>query len=176
MEINSITKRAEDLAAKYNPEGYSPFPFGKIEADMKDLRILFSDKLESDVSGTIIYDKDTAAFAILVNRLKPDTRVYFTIAHELGHYFLHQEQIMQTNIIVDGDSYLDGQKALFRSDLIEDRGRLETEANNFAAALLMPERLVRLVWPKLQNIEECAKVFKVSASAMSIRLERLNII
>lgn len=175
MEINDITQRAEDVAAKYNPEGYSPFPFEKIESDIKNLSIIFSDKLDSNISGAILYDKEKDFFVIFINKLKPETRIYFTVAHELGHYFLHKEVISQEEAIVDGDIYLDGQNILYRLDS-QERNKIEREANNFAATLIMPERLVRDVWSKLKSVEECAKIFKVSVSAMSIRLERLRII
>src|SRR3989338_9946631 len=177
MDIKEITQQAEDLAQKYNPEGYSPFPFDKVESDSKDLKVLFSDKMDSNISGTILYDKDSKDFVILINKLKPDTRVHFTVAHEMGHYFLHKETIIKNESVIDGDTYLDSsQNILYRSDLIENRGRLETEANNFAASLIMPEHLVRKVWNKLEDVEECANIFKVSVSAMSIRLERLRLI
>lgn len=176
MDLNKITQKAEDLAAKYNPEGYSPFPFEKIEADNDDLKILFSDNLDANISGAIIYDENDKIFAILVNKLKPDTRTHFTVAHELGHYFLHKEIIRQSKAIVDGDNTLDGQNILYRADTLENKSVLETEANNFAASLIMPEKLVRMVWEKLKDVEECARVFKVSVSAMSIRLERLKLL
>ncbi|MDD2572763.1 MAG: ImmA/IrrE family metallo-endopeptidase, partial [Eubacteriales bacterium] len=118
MDLNKITQKAEDLAAKYNPEGYSPFPFEKIEADNDDLKILFSDNLDANISGAIIYDENDKIFAILVNKLKPDTRTHFTVAHELGHYFLHKEIIRQSKAIVDGDNTLDGQNILYRADTL----------------------------------------------------------
>jgi Zn-dependent peptidase ImmA (M78 family) len=40
----------------------------------------------------------------------------------------------------------------------------------------MPKDLVISAWSTLKNIEECAKIFNVSVSAMSIRLERLGLI
>ena len=52
----------------------------------------------------------------------------------------------------------------------------ETEANKFAANLLMPVELVRLEWDKRGNsaedsvIEDMAKLFKVSKQTMAIRL------
>jgi len=176
MNLKEIVQKAEDLALKYNPDGYAPFPFEKIEIDNSDLKILYSDQLESHISGAIIYDEFNKVFAVLINRLKPGTRMQFTIAHELGHYYLHKEYIMENKTVIDGDDSLDGQAILYRDDQLDRRTVLETQANNFAASLIMPERLVRSSWGKLPDVEQCAKIFRVSVSAMSIRLERLKLL
>jgi Zn-dependent peptidase ImmA (M78 family) len=63
---------------------------------------------------------------ILLNSSDPLVRQRFTIAHELGHIQLHTNE-MNRKVIVSRKT---------------DAGRLETEANVFAAALLMPRRLV----------------------------------
>lgn len=61
----------------------------------------------------------------------------------------------------------------------------EWEANEFAACLLMPERLVKEEMKKIQIdyaddsnnswIEQLAEKFNVSISAMSIRISRLGL-
>ena len=63
---------------------------------------------------------------ILLNSTDTKVRQRFTIAHELGHIQLHTKKI-DKEIIVSRKT---------------DTGRLEKEANVFAAALLMPRRLV----------------------------------
>lgn len=63
---------------------------------------------------------------ILVNSSNSFVRQRFTIAHELGHLQLHTVK-MDREIIVSSE---------------KNAGRLETEANAFAAALLMPKRLI----------------------------------
>ncbi|MFA4844656.1 MAG: ImmA/IrrE family metallo-endopeptidase [Candidatus Margulisiibacteriota bacterium] len=172
--LAEISTEAEEIACKYNPDGLSPFPFENILQDKSDLKILDSYKLPENVSGAIVLNNDVNKYLILVNKQKPVTRQYFTTAHEIGHYFLHKEQIKSSNIIVDYEDLLDSNSALFRADSITTN-QIEREANNFAAVLLMPEKLVRTVWAKLNNIEECAKVFNVSVIAMSIRLGKLGL-
>lgn len=54
--------------------------------------------------------------------------------------------------------------------------KLETEANNFAASLIMPAELVKRAWEKLRDVEDCAQVFNVSVEAMSIRLSRFGLV
>lgn len=172
-DIQNAQKRAKEIIEKYNPEGLSPFPFEVIEKDRNDLNIV-PISLSSDLSGVIEFSEDKNEFTIFVNADKPKTRQYFTIAHELGHYFLHQDIIKKEEIIIDGESSSEN-RALFRLDFYEHT-KIETEANNFAASLIMPTDLVKKAWKIFENIEECAKVFNVSASAMSVRLEKLNLV
>ena len=172
-DIQNAQRMAEEIIEKYNPEGLSPFPFEKIEEDKDDLNIvLISSK--SDLSGAIEFNKEKKEFTIFTNADKPKTRQHFTTAHELGHYFLHQDIIKREEIIIDGESSSEN-RTLFRLDVYEYT-KTETEANNFAASLVMPADLVKKAWKIFENVQECAKVFNVSASAMSIRLEKLNLI
>lgn len=172
--IIEISNKAEDIAKTYNPEGYSPFPHEKVQKDKNDLEIFFVNLDDNNVSGVILFKEDK--FSILINKLEPRTRQHFTIAHELGHYFLHQEVIKseETKAIVDGDNFLDGSQILYRMDDAR-RNEIETEANNFAASLIMPAELVKRAWHTVRSVDECAKIFQVSAVAMSIRLERLGL-
>jgi Zn-dependent peptidase ImmA (M78 family) len=174
MNKQEICDLAESIARQYNPEGLSPFPYEKITEDKRDLEIYLADTAEG-ISGATQYLKDEGTFRVLVNKNKPRTRQNFTIAHELGHYFLHQDIIKNEDVLIDGESSLDGSNILFRLDAAET-SRIETEANNFAAALIMPTELVRSAWLTLKNIEECANIFNVSVSAISIRLERLGLL
>lgn len=175
MYTGEVIRKAEKIANKYNPEGLSPFPFDKIQEDKKDLNIYLTDDMKPGVSGIIYFDKNDKTFNIFINKSKSEARIQFTIAHELGHYFLHSEEIKSKKAIVDGDELLDGNRMLYSLDVAET-SRIEIEANNFAAILIMPERFVKSAWSKLQSVEECAKVFNVSVSIMSIRLEKLNLI
>src|SRR5690606_4472121 len=71
---------------------------------------------------------------IYVNYADAPVRQRFTIAHELGHYVLHSASENPAM-----DLYRDERS----SAGIEPR---EMEANNFAAALLMPAPLVAKLW------------------------------
>ena len=174
MTPEEIRNYAEQLSKQYNPEGFSPYPFENIQRDKKELKILLTEKLPDSVSGVIGFLPEESAFVILVNKTKPSTRSNFTIAHELGHYFLHQDEIKK-EMIVDGDNVLDRAGMLYRQDNVLST-KLETEANNFAASFLMPADLVKKAWEKLKDVEECAQVFNVSVEAITIRLSRLGLV
>lgn len=172
-DIERAKAEAEKVIRKYNLEGLSPFPHERIEED-NNLKIFFTNISDTDVSGAISVD-DSGSFTILINHSKPQKRQYFTLAHEIGHFFLHQDIIRSEEIMIDGDNSLDGGRVLFRLDQsVSDA--LETEANNFAACLIMPEQKVKEAWAKLNNVEDCADVFNVSTIAMTIRLQSLKLI
>ena len=174
MLLEEIRQLAETWTSTYNPEGLSPFPFENILREKNDLQILLSQDVPTNVSGGISFSQEKNMFIILINNGKPQTRQQFTIAHELGHYALHQQHI-RDETFVDHENVLDSAGMLYRRDEAVST-KLEIEANNFAASLIMPESLVRKGWETLNSVEECAEVFHVSIEAMSIRLSRLGLV
>lgn len=120
--------------------------------------------LPSGISGEIRPDPDNPVqFIIKVNRNDSARRQRFTVAHEVGHYLLHRDQI--------GDGITDD--VLYRSGLSDRR---EAQANRMAADLLMPQQLVdewldRARTLKVDNVVSfLADKFNVSEAAMKIRL------
>lgn len=83
--------------------------------------------------GRIRYLSEVKTFALAYQTQRQGRtpgRVRFTIGHELGHYYLHRAYLLT------GRSH--GSKADFRST-----NEMEQEADEFAAALLMPLELFR---------------------------------
>ena len=123
---------------------------------------VYKTKLNNEVSGMLKRDKElggSSGFAIFVNADHPVTRRRFTIAHEIAHYILHRD------LIADGIK----EDKLLRSGL---PSHIETEANRFAANILMPWALINEEMRKTPEagIEDLARTFNVSPIAMSIRL------
>lgn len=168
MVKSTPVQKAIDLYKKYNPQNLSPFPIENILKEHKDLKIYFLDNMEDSVSGVIIYKPDEKNFNILVNNNQSKTRQYFTIAHELGHYFLHKTTLTKKNIIEDKVF------SLYRKE--GNSNKIEVDANHFAAELIMPEKLVKEIWENLKDIDNCAEIFNVSTLAMNIRLINLKLI
>ena len=121
---------------------------------------------------------------IWINPLKNiyPTRERFTIAHELGHLFLH---IAPNNINAE---FKDTEENLTRNNYWNFQ---EYEANNFAARLLMPKDLIiqygkqfyedyknqfKTLPTKEEFIKMLAEAFNVSKTAMEYRLKNIGII
>lgn len=153
-----------------------PFVDVKRIATLHNINIVYH-LFTDDISGVLV-EKDKT-FTIGVNETHFLNRQRFTIAHELGHYFLgHQRQ----GIFVD-ESPMKQNLMLFR-DSFSSTGEnsQEREANAFAAALLMPkpfiENFIRNYDIDLANdneLEDMASVFKVSSGAMAFRLSNLRV-
>jgi Zn-dependent peptidase ImmA (M78 family) len=115
------------------------------------------------VSGGIIFHEEQVAIFYAASVQSNGFR-RFTVAHELGHYFLegHPEEILKAGIIHAS-----------RAGFTEGTSSIELEADHFAAGLLMPSRLVRELLGKqpvgLEGIEELAAQSQCSLTASAIR-------
>jgi hypothetical protein len=96
--------------------------------------------------------------------IKSPGRANFTLAHEFGHYLLHRER------------YPDGLRCTAEQmgQWDSEYNRVESEANKFAAGLLMPLDDFRAnVPPKsktdFQQLGECAERYQVSLMAATLR-------
>lgn len=135
-------------------------------ADAEHIKVLFcSIKDEPEFGGQLVY-KGTKT-GILVNTCIPNIGKHnFTFAHELGHYFLRHPPAYT----------MDGQRG-FRckaKDIETSHNPQEVEANQFAAALLMPEEQFRVAMIgsilDYALIGNLARQFRVSKHACCNRL------
>ena len=125
---------------------------------------------DESISGMVA--RRGANVTMLINHSDPPYRKRFSVAHELGHHFLHlvgDAEIVTRKI----DLFRECMKPEYEED--EDK-RKEVEANQFAAGLLMPESLMREVYEKTGGLREMARVFNVSEEAMGIRLNTLGLV
>lgn len=121
-------------------------------------------------SGALLRRPDGAV--IIVNKSHSVVRRRFTVAHEIGHYVLHDDEL-----------HVDR----FRDDRSETgTDAKEVEANAFAAELLMPEAVLRKEVPPMElldldadaqeTIARLARRFGVSAQAMTWRLSNISLL
>ncbi|MDR2484509.1 MAG: ImmA/IrrE family metallo-endopeptidase [Treponema sp.] len=118
------------------------------------------------------------SFIIYLNTHEPYLRKRFTVAHELGHLFLHMGYLIDNekwNSIPD-DGFQDS--AYFR--MSDNYSQEENEANEFAASFLMPKaEFIEFAKQHLSNnqytIKPIAGYFKVSESAAINRGKWLGI-
>lgn len=126
---------------------------------------------DDEISGAIIRTKDHVIIA--VNPAHHSNRQRFTIAHELGHYHLHEglERHVDQNFRIAWRN-ADSSKAI---------NWTEIQANRFAAELLMPTQFMEADLNQLRTIEKrtvalLADKYKVSPEAMKIRLSQFGIL
>lgn len=165
--MNKVNERLEELTSEIllASDMYSiPVDIIRI-ANMNDIKV-YEANLEKNISGAIRLNKSNNEYEILVNSQDSESRKRFTISHELGHYFLHKDILESESIHVD---------ILYRTEKTQEEMEREKEADYFGGALLMN----RILLTKLYNnhsIKELAELFKVSASAMTVRLDILGIL
>ena len=124
--------------------------------------------LEDDISGSIEKSEtDDSDYTITVNARDAWTRQRFTIAHELGHFLFHRSKI--------GDGIFDNRFYRHSSDRMntEIDQRDETQANAFAANLLMPSWYMRRNATNGMSPQELADLMIVSVAAVRVRLKTL---
>ncbi len=141
-------------------EHYSIYKRGG-RGDVRDLverlggRIAVGDTRES------LHVNAVGDFTIYLPHMTSSRRDRFTIAHELGHYFLH---------------YLHPKREAAASFGRGERDVIETQANVFASSLLMPTEEFKKAWTRHSgNARAVATQFDVSPVAVEVRAEVLRL-
>lgn len=164
--------RAADVLRGAGVAGVVPVPVEAV-ADHLGATVVLQ-RMDAQVSGMTYRHED--AKVIGINNGHHPRRRRFTLAHEIGHLCMHPGQLL-----VDSSVRVD-----FRTDIPSLASPVqEREANQFAAALLMPEAAVESRFRALTDagvrgrdrlVAELASEFDVSAEAMGYRLINLGLI
>lgn len=152
-------------------------------AELLGITVEYDASLErKDIVGRISFNDGHPVVSInpAQNRYEPRRR--FTLAHEIGHYVLHSAENRM--------GFTDSKRTMSRTESYWDR--YESEANTFAAQLLMPRDLVLSEGQKLIDVykrdngakaipqslfvERLADRLAVSSKAMEYRLRNLGVI
>lgn len=171
-----IRDLAEGLLARHCPHGAPVDVIRIAESHGIEVKV---DPVDDDLSGFLYREPNTGRTVIGVNSTHHENRQNFTIAHELGHFLLHEAETV----------HLDSKSAGYTLQLRSPRSATgeninEREANLFAAELLMPAKFLKKDLRKkdldlLEDdsiIRELAKKYKVSVQALTIRLANLGYI
>jgi Zn-dependent peptidase ImmA (M78 family) len=121
-----------------------------------------------------IVEKIGEGFQILIANDRAETRQNFSVAHEIGHLFLHMGFLVNPEVWAGIVRYEDSVRA--RYGYSEE----EHEANQFAAAFLMPEaEFVAVANAALNDgafdLSAIAREFGVSESAAKTRGQWLGL-
>lgn len=172
----AIRAVAQDLLAR-NGVKHAPVPVEQI-AQRLGVEITRTDT-QDDLSGFLLRDGARKRNVIGVNASHSPTRQRFTVAHELGHFMLHEGE----PIHVDGVGSYRIERRSSKSSQGDEPN--EIEANTFAAELLMPEEFLRkdvenggepVDLSDDEDIGKLAAKYQVSTTAMTFRLANLRFI
>jgi len=166
MVIGNIESKTATLLTQF--EIHKPAVPVKQIAKQLGLRIQLA-HLDEATSGMLVRRRGHQPL-IVINRGNSKQRRTFTIAHEIGHFLLHPSKSL----------WVDRVEIAARNE-VSARGddRREIEANNFAAALLMPRTMLEAMFPfgpydawqiGYGLLVNAARVFGVSQPAMTFRL------
>lgn len=112
-----------------------------------------------NVAGAFDFDKNK----IYVNSKDSYYRKAFTIAHELGHFFLHKDKFKKNPELY---------KVLMRKPIgvgVSEGGDEEREAHVFAALLLVPKEMLDLYQHRL--VSDIATIFAVPQDVIRYRIK-----
>lgn len=147
--------------------------------DIEDLVKTLGGSIKSDdyvLGDASIIKKSDKSFLITLDKFTySEKRKRFTLAHELGHLFLHMKYLLDEqrwNELSEGDGY--------NRNGVKPYSRLEYEANIFAASFLMPEKMFIEIAESTSDDNEyhpelIARKFNVSMDSVIIRGKTIGI-
>lgn len=130
--------------------------------------IQYAEEIDGREASIEKIDEGDLKFRITLPLDAHERRNRFTIAHELGHLFLHMGYLVDEDKWDKTPYYKDS--AYYRSGHSAE----EYEANEFAGALLMPRKeFIRIAKENLEddyyNVSKIADYFDVSVKAAKVR-------
>lgn len=156
------------------------FGTGRFPVQVKQLAVDFSKEVSpddpiTDVMGASLPGFEGALFPasngrkgwgiIYNNDIKSQGRINFTLAHEFGHYLMHRSKYPK------GIQCTKEDMNAWNSEIHK---KIESEANCFAAGLLMPfddfrKQIKAREKPSLDALGACAERYEVSLTASIVR-------
>ncbi|MGD9724443.1 MAG: ImmA/IrrE family metallo-endopeptidase [Pirellulales bacterium] len=167
-----VRAAAAELLERFEFEK-TPVPVEKV-ARALGISVQRSPVDDDDLSGFLYRNRKDAITVIGVNESHAKARQRFTIAHEIGHFILHD----MDDVHVDR-----GFSVKLRSGASsEGRNIEEIEANLFAAELLMPKEFLDRDLADIDSVDlvdeeviaDLARRYGVSTQAMTFRLGYLG--
>lgn len=158
------SKAAAEQMLDNNWSGDFPVdPF--VIAERLGIRIYHVPMKDPDARGGIVLDPDKPP-VIFINQLDKGLRLErFTLAHELGHFYLHYPRPFEFTNVRNPEFY--------PAEGVKDDPH-EIYANSFAANLLMPEGEVKLRYIRFDSVNQMAANFGVPEPCMTNRLKALR--
>ncbi|MBR4025959.1 MAG: ImmA/IrrE family metallo-endopeptidase [Lachnospiraceae bacterium] len=160
IQINAL---AEDIIKIFD----IPTPIEDIDVVVETLGGKIQEDMESGSfsDGKIEREEVDGKFLIKIPYGQSESRKNFTVAHELGHLFLHM------GYLIDAELW---EKSKNKTFYRKGNSEIELQANEFAAAFLMPRKKYKEILDKYSEsnyvlISKVADYFNVSIDAASYR-------
>ena len=188
LDYQQIVAKTQEFLKQYHPSGEIPIPIETIVEHDLGINIVLIPGLHQtfEIDGFTSSDLkeisvDMAAFDNWPKRLR------FTLAHEVGHLIMHRELFQSHRFLMVSEW-----KNFIKDFPEKEYGYLESQANNFAGALLVPTEPLKSEYAKVRKRVEKMGVsfneltdvawdfvcqglgnfFDVSKDVIRIRLER----
>ena len=153
--------KGEQVASQF---GFEALPVDPIKiAEDEAIVVEAKDPEREGMSGCIVFHGDDVGI-IYATHIRNKGFQRFTVAHELGHYFLegHPEEIQKTAPV-----------HFSKAGFTQGHNSIEIEADHFASGLLMPTRLTREALygapVGLEGIQHLAGEAETSLTSAAIR-------
>jgi Zn-dependent peptidase ImmA (M78 family) len=156
-----IWAKAEEFRTRYvDPIDLLPIPIEDIIEFKLGITIIPIEGLaevSTDIEGFLCHDLKTIYIDnARISKEKFQNRVRFTLAHEIGHYVLHPEQIKKLTFR-SIDQWLE---FILHHNDDPDLGLFEWQATEFAGRLLVPrEQLINAIAHQQDNIDFVRKSY-----------------
>ncbi|WAD02568.1 XRE family transcriptional regulator [Levilactobacillus brevis] len=158
IDVNEIEELSKSVRRKYNL-GIGPISNMTLLMERMGIRVIFSN---DDISGIDALTKvvDGQFYVIINTKGKSSVRIRFSLAHELGHVFLHSRY----------------SESVLKST--ERNKRIESEAQAFASSFLMPEEgiLMDMVATNLDFLKSLKAHWLVSIQAIAMRGKQIGLL
>ena len=124
----------------------------------------FNPEVSRKISGFIDFEEgDEPSARIVVNKNMSPKRMNFTIAHELGHFLMHQEYAKSNEY-----------RILPRSNHhSSDKPNEEKEADAFAAELIAPKGML-MRYKRIASLPELSSIFVASEEMLNWRIQNIE--
>lgn len=156
--VSKLPKSGIERAGSQAAQKWGYRPAGDIAELSRTLggKLEYCDILEADLETIVVHGPGD--FKIVLPNHTTESRDRFTIAHELGHYYLHSQEGKEPLRAGRGGSDL-----------------AEWQANWFAAEFLMPHAEFIAAFHQTPSVAMLAHKFGVSAKAAGVRCKVLGL-
>lgn len=133
--------------------------------DQLDMAVMEGSFKDKDIEGAF----DRVSKTIYLSDEDGFERKNFTIAHELGHFKLHEDRPLDVFTMHQLERLRD-------CDVSKSSDDPEAQADYFAMCLLMPKQLIVQLWETVRDPRIISKIFGVPEFIAVCRLRNLKLI